>query len=107
MMVKETYVILLEAGIIQFLEHIIVNFVCPGVGSIIVSIINLLSQAKTIEVIEKHIHEELDKYEAIHAKNVLAPNHKPEQTHKGLYNKVLNELKLPTTRPLKKPWKQS
>ena len=43
MMVKETYVILLEAGIIQFLEHIIVNFVCPGVGSIIVSIINLLT----------------------------------------------------------------
>jgi large-conductance mechanosensitive channel len=62
MMVKETYVILLEAGVIQLLEHIIVTFVCPGVGHIIVSIINMVATNKAIESLEKQIHQELDKY---------------------------------------------
>jgi hypothetical protein len=59
LIVAETYVILLEAGVIQLLEHIIVTFVCPGVGHIIVSIINLVTTTIITTKIEEGIHKQL------------------------------------------------
>jgi hypothetical protein len=46
MMTIEIYVILNKAGLIQLLEHILIAFICPGIGNAFMTSINMALQDK-------------------------------------------------------------